>query len=85
MHFSDVAITVNRYKCHNNRALKTKENRRPQSQRPQTAPVASQVVAMTTNGASGDDKAVQPAMSCFQFEKKKYSNNMVEKVPSIIK
>ena len=44
-------------------------------------PVASQVVAMTTNGAPGDDdKAVQSAIPCFQFEKKKYSNNMVEKV-----
>ena len=43
-------------------------------------PVASQVVAMTTNGAPGDDKAVQPAIPCFQFEKEKYSNNMVEKV-----
>ena len=70
-------------KCHINRALKTKENRRPQSQRPQMPPVASKVVAMTTNGddkAPGDDKAVQPAIPCFQFEKKKYSNNMVEKV-----
>ena len=43
-------------------------------------PVASQVVTMTTNGAPGDDKAVQPAIPCFRFEKKKYSNNMVEKV-----
>ena len=43
-------------------------------------PVASQVVTMTTNGAPGDDKAVQPAIPCFQFEKEKYSNNMVEKV-----
>ena len=43
-------------------------------------PVASQVVAMTTNGVPGDDKSVQPAIPCFQFEKKKYSNNMVEKV-----
>ena len=67
-------------KCHINRALKTKENRRPQSQRPQMPPVASKVVAMTTNGAPGDDKAVQPAIPCFQFEKKKYSNKMVEKV-----
>ena len=41
-------------------------------------PVASQVVAMTTN--PGDDKAVQPAIPCFQFEKEKYSNNLVEKV-----
>ena len=43
-------------------------------------PVGSQVVAMTTNGASGDDKAVQPAIPCFQFEKEKHSNNMVEMV-----
>ena len=43
-------------------------------------PVAPQVVAMTTNGAPGDDKAVQPAIPCFQFEKEKYSNYMVEKV-----
>ena len=43
-------------------------------------PVALQVVTMTTNSAPGDDKAVQPAIPCFQFEKEKYSNNMVEKV-----
>ena len=47
-------------------------------------PVASQIVAMTTIGATGDDKAVQPAIPCFQFEKEKYSNNMVEKVPLYI-
>ena len=52
-----------------NRALKTKKKRRPQSQRPQMPPVAPQSVAMTTNGAPGDDKAVQPAIPCFQFEK----------------
>ena len=43
------------------------------------------VVAMTTHGVSRDDKAVQPAIPCFQFEKMKYSNNMVEKVSSMIK
>ena len=42
-------------------------------------------VAMTTHGVSGDDKAVQPTIPCFHFEKKKYSNNKVENVPSIIK
>ena len=61
-------------------STENQRNRRPQSQRPQMPPVASQVVAMTTNGAPGDDKVVQPAIPCFQFEKKKYSNNMVEKV-----
>ena len=43
-------------------------------------PVASQVVAITINGAPGDDKSVQLAIPCFQFEKKKYSNNMAEKI-----
>ena len=41
-------------------------------------------IASCRQGVSGDDKAVKTTIPCFEFEKKKYSNNMVEQVPSII-